>query len=152
MNEVCSFHFASLKPRFNKTFLASSILSSPKLKNWPVANRKLQIVTIDDVQRVIGKGDEKIQILEYAPKKLLFHVNSTEANIAVPILIKISYFPNWKAYVDGKEAKIYKASPYLMLVYGKGNIELRYEKLLVDWLGIIFTILGVIYILVEMIR
>ena len=91
----------------------------------------------------IGKGDIKIIETTKNHNKIKFNVDS---KVDVPILIKISYFPNWKAYVNGKETKVYKASPYLMLVYGKGEIELRYEKLFVDYIGIILTFIGFIVV------
>lgn len=60
----------------------------------------------------------------------------------VPLLIKEAYFPRWRAYVDGKPARIYEVAPSLMLIYGKGEIKLEYGDTLVDRLGKLITLLG----------
>ncbi|MCX6804303.1 MAG: hypothetical protein NTY48_07110, partial [Candidatus Diapherotrites archaeon] len=109
------------------------------------------IFTDEEIPRMIGTGKEKVTILEKSPtmEYIKFRVDS---NSAVPILIKISEFPNWRAYKDGKELKIYKAAPGFMLVHSNGTIELKYENTLADdlgnWLslaGVILVILGIIF-------
>jgi hypothetical protein len=54
-----------------------------------------------------------------------------------PVLVKVQHHPRWRAYhaESGKEIPIYRASPNLMLVEGKGEIHFKYavqnwEKLL----------------------
>ena len=71
---------------------------------------------------------------------------SVESDKKAPILIKVSYFPNWKAYENGKETKIYEVSPHLMMVYANGPIELKYEKLFIDWIGILGSLAGLIWV------
>jgi hypothetical protein len=46
----------------------------------------------------------------------------------VPVLIKISYFPYWKAYENGKEIPIYRAAPNLMLISAIGKVSLEYKE------------------------
>jgi hypothetical protein len=65
----------------------------------------------------------------------------------VPVLVKISYFPNWKAYQNGNEIKIYRASPDFMLVYAKGIVEFRYEETLADKLSKWISIIGLIILI-----
>lgn len=65
----------------------------------------------------------------------------------VPVYVKVTYFPNWKAYVNGRETKVYLASPYMMLVYGNGIVELKYEPLLSDYLGILLSAAAFIWLL-----
>lgn len=110
---------------------------------WFFSGRSNKILVNEEVPSYIGTGNEKIEMISATKNydRLIFNVDSKNP---VPILIKISYFPNWKAYSNGKEIKIYKASPYLMLVYGKGEIELKYKKLLVDYIGYALTLIGVI--------
>ncbi len=62
----------------------------------------------------------------------------------VLILVKESYFPNWKAYINGKETKIYEAFPHLMLVVGSGDIELRFERTLLENIALILSVLAVL--------
>ena len=70
-----------------------------------------------------------------------FHVDS---DVPVPIMIKESYFPNWKAYVNGKESKIYIAAPYLMLVVGRGDIELKFERSILENFSLAISALSVL--------
>ena len=107
------------------------------------------IVHNDEVPKSKGYGNETIEILEMSKRQdyLKFHVNSAGE---IPVLIKISGADNWRAYqIEGnsrREIKIYRASPYIMLVYGKGDIELNYEKVAVDYLGIILSLIGITWI------
>lgn len=99
------------------------------------------ILVNEQVPENVGSGNEKIEMLEMSPRQdyIKFRIYAKDA---VPILIKISHFPNWHAYQDGLPLHIFRASPYLMLVYGKGEIELKYEQLDEDIAGNILSILG----------
>jgi hypothetical protein len=92
-----------------------------------------------------GFGSEVIRILEKSPTmdRIKFFVESEKR---VPIYIKISYFPKWKAYQNGIETPIYKASPNFMIVYGKGEIELRYEETDIEKIGFLLSIIGLIWL------
>ena len=59
-----------------------------------------------------------------------------------PVVVKASYFPNWKASgADGP----YRISPNLMVVVPTSNhVELKYGRTGVDWLGIFGTLLGLV--------
>ncbi|MBI5700417.1 hypothetical protein HZC34_01050 [Candidatus Saganbacteria bacterium] len=95
-----------------------------------------------------GKNDS-IQIIEnsISPARLRFNILSDKE---IPVLIKISYFPRWKAYKNGRQIKIYQVAPSLMLIYGKGEIRLSYEKTFIDYLGIVFSIIGIFWIIKEL--
>ncbi|MBI2704220.1 MAG: hypothetical protein HYX32_02855 [Actinobacteria bacterium] len=59
----------------------------------------------------------------------------------VPVLVKTSYFPNWKA--SGAEGP-WRATPNLMIVVPTSNrVELRYGYTGVDYLSWLLTLLGV---------
>ena len=60
---------------------------------------------------------------------MAFFIESEED---VPVLVKHSYFPNWKAYSGGRALRVYRTSPNLMLVYGRGDVELVYERSLLE--------------------
>lgn len=70
----------------------------------------------------------------------LFTVDASEFSGPVPVYVKVSYFPFWRAYGEnGEELKIYKASPNFMLVYASGLITFRYLKPMYYYLGYIFS-------------
>jgi hypothetical protein len=59
----------------------------------------------------------------------------------VPVLVKTSYFPNWKATnAEGP----YRVAPNLMVVVPTGNeVSLRYGRTGIDWLAILLTVGGI---------
>ena len=62
-----------------------------------------------------------------------------------PHIIKMSYFPNWE--VDGAD-KIYLVSPAFMMVYPQQNsIRIHYGRTYSDILGIIFTAIAIISVI-----
>jgi hypothetical protein len=98
-----------------------------RVSRWFISDNVSRVYVDSEVPDYKGKGNESVEILEVSERQdyLRFRVDSDKR---VPVLVKISYFPNWKAYEDGKEIKVYRASPHLMLVYGKGLIEMRFER------------------------
>ncbi len=61
--------------------------------------------------------------------------------IGKPVLVKISYFPNWNA--DGADGP-WRAGPNLMVVVPtETNVKLSYDRSLWDWLGMLATLLGI---------
>jgi hypothetical protein len=60
----------------------------------------------------------------------------------VPVLVKTSYFPNWR--VKGAEGP-WRASPNLMVVVPTAtHVELHYGRTGVDWAGIVLTAFGLL--------
>jgi hypothetical protein len=58
-----------------------------------------------------------------------------------PMLVKASYFPNWKA--SNAEGP-YRVAPNLMVVIPTGkHVTLHYARTSTDWLAIVLTLLGV---------
>jgi len=65
--------------------------------------------------------------------------------IGKPLLVKISYFPNWK--VEGAD-EIYRVSPaFMMVIPNQENVRLYYGKTLSNYLGNLLTIIGALLIL-----
>ncbi len=62
--------------------------------------------------------------------------------IGKPHIIKITYFPNWK--VKGASG-VYQASPSFMLVVpNQNNVTIYYGKTAADNIGLLFSVLGVL--------
>jgi hypothetical protein len=71
-----------------------------------------------------------------------FDVDTTGA----PILVKTSYFPNWK--VDGAQGP-YRVTPNLMVVVPTSNhVHLHYGMTSVDYLAYLFTLVGIAFVVV----
>jgi len=138
-----------------KTNLIETLNYSPKIVKGDWLNASVHwfmtedikdgIIVFEDVQNFVGTGLEKITIQNISTlnDKIDFFVDSANT---VPILIKISYFPNWKAYSNEESLKIYRASPNMMLIYGKGEINLRYKPLLIDNISSIISILTTLWL------
>lgn len=61
--------------------------------------------------------------------------------VGVPVLIKVSYFPNWR--VEGAEA-VYRVAPNSMVVVPTANeVRLSYGRTSLDWLTIVATMFGI---------
>ena len=93
-----------------------------------------------------ASGAEKISLLSNSKSfdRFSFHIGSEKE---VPVLVKVGFFPDWHAYSSGKEIPVYRASPDLMLVYAKGEVDFVFEKspaekisLAVSTLFLIFTV------------
>lgn len=60
--------------------------------------------------------------------------------IGKPVLVKISYFPNWS--VDGAEGP-WRIGPNLMVVVPTDtDVSFSYGRTLIDWLGIVLTLMA----------
>lgn len=66
-----------------------------------IQNPKLKI------QNPKSKINPKTQIIDYQPNKIIINAYSPTNCILV---LSDTYYPGWKAYVDGKETKIYRAN------------------------------------------
>ena len=121
-------------------------------KNWKAASHywfenpdPRILVRAADLPKTTASSTDTVELIEEKiyPARIKLKVHAEEA---VPVLIKTSHFPRWNAWVEGKAAKIYQVAPSLMLVYGKGNIRLEYKATLVDQIGKLLTIFGIIFL------
>lgn len=61
--------------------------------------------------------------------------------VGVPVLVKVSYFPNWNA--SGAEGP-YRVGPNMMVVVPQDtHVELTYGRSMVDYLTVLLTLIGV---------
>ncbi|MBI2709199.1 MAG: hypothetical protein HYX34_05835 [Actinobacteria bacterium] len=88
-----------------------------------VREQRLPKVTVSDIR----SGDDSVS----------FRVD----RIGVPVLVKVSYFPNWQA--SGARGP-WRVTPNLMVVIPTSrDVRLSYGRTGVDWLAIILTLLGI---------
>jgi hypothetical protein len=69
-------------------------------------------------------------------------VSFTVDKIGVPVLVKVSYFPNWEA--SGATGP-WRVAPNLMVVIPTStHVSLHYGRTMTDWAGIVVTGLGLV--------
>jgi hypothetical protein len=62
--------------------------------------------------------------------------------VGVPVLVKMSYFPNWRA--DGAEGPYRVAPNFMVVIPNDTHVELTYGRTGVEWLSYALTLLGVV--------
>jgi len=99
--------------------------------------------TIDDLSKLPRDKIESDCYIKETIKRKEIYINTS--CIGKPLLIKISYFPNWK--VEGAD-KIYLVSPGFMLIFPeKENVKLYYGWTFSDIFGLLATIIGILIVL-----
>ncbi|MCX6804327.1 MAG: hypothetical protein NTY48_07235, partial [Candidatus Diapherotrites archaeon] len=112
--------------------------------NWLFSENLFHNIFADEqVPPYNGNGEENAELLEKSRTGEYMKIK-IDSNTPVPVLVKVSEFPNWKAYSEGKEIPIYKTSGYLMLVNAKGIVEFKYEDTWSDTLGNILSVVGIV--------
>ncbi|MGB3411395.1 MAG: hypothetical protein WBA45_09350 [Microthrixaceae bacterium] len=111
-------------------FLASSGPS-----NWP----RTTVAKTPDLKSTRRPNPEvKVSDLKITSDSVSFDVDK----VGVPVLVKVSYFPNWK--VEGATGP-YRVTPNFMVVVPTSNhVELNYGYSRVELLGWLMTALGVV--------
>jgi hypothetical protein len=66
--------------------------------------------------------------------------------VGEPVLVKMSYFPNWKA--SGAEGPYRVAPNFMVVIPTDTHVELTYGRTSVEWLSYALTILGVVGLVV----
>jgi hypothetical protein len=85
----------------------------------------------------------KVTRVHESDNSISFHVS----HVGTPVLVKISYFPNWQA--TGAIGP-YRVTPNLMVVVPTSrDVTLHYWKSSADWAGDTLTALGVVALLVS---
>ena len=98
--------------------------------DWP------RIESLDELPLVPLGEHDPVRDTEITNHSLSF----TTSAVGVPHLVKVSYFPNWKA--EGADGP-YRATPSLMVVVPTDeHVELRFERTWAEWFGIVLTIVG----------
>jgi len=92
----------------------------------------------------LAKGSEEITLLNFSPNFSMFSIDVDSA-AEIPVLVKVSYFPNWHAYSNEKEIPVYTASPNLMAVYAKGRVDFVFERSNLEIIAILMSLLFFIY-------
>ncbi|MEM4230354.1 MAG: YfhO family protein [Candidatus Pacearchaeota archaeon] len=71
--------------------------------------------------------NDNVKIIFYTPKKILLNAESRKKQF---LFISDVFYPSWKAFIDSKETKIYRADyafRAILVPAGKHNVEFRYD-------------------------
>jgi hypothetical protein len=136
------------------------------MKKWPRAiapenyPRAVRRWFLDGGREEIATFDESAQQSDTAIKGEIRNLRTSanrdrirffvKAEHPVPVLIKVSYFPNFRAYdAAGNRLPLFRAAPYIMGTVAKGLVEIRYQARTVEkisaglsmlfWLGIVLV-------------
>lgn len=85
------------------------------------------------------------RFIEHSPNKVVVETSLTEPGLLV---LGDTYYPGWKAYVDGKETKMYPANYVMRGVFapeGRHIVEFRYDPLSFK-IGAVITVVTLVFI------
>lgn len=91
----------------------------------------------------LNKESGEAKLLSYRPNKVLFEVDLN--NVAF-LYLSDTYYPGWRAYVDGKETKIYRANLAFRAIEvpkGKHTVVFKYVPMSF-YIGLVLTLLGIV--------
>lgn len=88
----------------------------------------------------IQTGTNPVQNIKETGDSIEFDVE----NIGQPYLMKISYFPSWKA--QGAEGPYLVSPSYILVVPTEKHVKLYFDYGWIDWLGIFLSLTGICYL------
>lgn len=107
------------------------VLAADGPKNWP------RVKNASDEPQRVAVDPVTVSNISQSDDRITFDVDK----VGVPVLVKMSYFPNWQ--VSGAE-KVYRVTPNSMVVVPtKNTVSLRYGRTPVDYLGLGLTLTGI---------
>ena len=128
------------------------ILARMKTKDFDPAKEVILEEVLDSLRSLeqyssSDSREEYSEIVKYSPGKVVI-----EANVGSPqfLVLSDSYYPGWKAYIDGEQAKIYRADYILRAVHidpGRHTIEFIYDPFSFK-IGAIMTLAALALIIV----
>ena len=104
---------------------AASILATLKSADFdPRAEIILEEPPPTELSGHATRTDDLVQITRYRFQQVSLRTESADDGL---LFLSDSYYPGWQAFVDGKEAKVYRANYAFRAVYlPKGNHEVRF--------------------------
>ena len=115
-------------------------------------------VVVDQTRREVNDKGEKTRVDVVVPAEAITPVTEPHAQVSnveineqslsfdvdqtgVPVLVKVSYFPNWEA--TGAEGP-YRVGPNMMVVVPTSNhVEMTYGRSASDYITILLTLVGI---------
>ena len=100
-------------------------------------SRNVDIVTpVDDIKSV-ALPVVNVSNVKHTQESVSFTVDK----VGVPILVRVSYFPNWK--VSGAKGPFRSAPNMMVVVPTEKDVTLRYASTAIDKIAYLFTFIGI---------
>lgn len=109
------------------------------------------VILEEDLHKVFNENKFDLNHFEMNPGKIVATFKLNEDGI---VTLSQNYFPGWKAYIDGKETKIYRANYTFMAIEspkGKHYLELVYKPtsfkygILIGYFSFVIVIISLLY-------
>lgn len=144
------FYRHSQNTTYPKVFLASNYEGPPNVdstdKNFEQINRQRRELIFQklfssgfDRQNVIlleepspispQFGESVVEIVKYQPEEVIVYTKADQPKL---LFLSDNYYPSWKATVDGKQTKIYRANysfRAVPLLAGEHSVRFYYESI-----------------------
>ena len=103
------------------------------------AKRDALVENPDFIKNKFEVKNSNLEILSYRNNKIILKTQSPNDNF---IVFSDTYYPGWKAYIDGKQTKIYKTDGILKGIYvPAGTHEIIFNFIPNNlWLGILLSV------------
>lgn len=96
------------------------------LRHEVILEKPIPDYLVNSLNSSVLDENSKSEITSYSANKVLIHTSSDSDSLLV---LTDSYYPGWKAFVDGKETTIYRADSLVRTIFvpsGDHNIEFSY--------------------------
>lgn len=111
-----------------------------KIGNEGEPGRQVDIVVPQQTITETALEPTKVSNIKLGTESVSFSVDK----VGTPVLIKVSYFPNWK--VSGAKG-VYRAAPNMMVVVPtEKNVRLSYEPSQLDRSAYLLTLIGIVFV------
>lgn len=107
-------------------------------------NKSVYLWEVPDVREIVTQGE--YSLLYWKPERKEFKI---KVNKPDKIQVKITYYPGWSVFIDGKKENIIKLDPFMEVIIpeGKHTVEFKYQPLSF-YIGILLTLLTSVSVLI----
>lgn len=109
-------------------------------------SRKVDVVVPAETINPVALPDVTISNYHMGDEDLSFDVDK----VGVPVLVKVSYFPNWK--VDGAKGPYHVAPNFMVVIPTSTHVRLHYERSNLDLFAYFLTFVGIGLLVVWRVR
>lgn len=162
MEKIGSYSIFEFEGSYNYIEIMDNLPVRYETKNW-IEDITKWYLNVENLARsvILDRGEKEIKMFKSIFKEDLSNVTTAPAagkgivsyekiendkitfettGIGQPHLIKVSYFPNWKAI--GAYGPFLVSPSFMMVIPRQSTVALVYTRAIPDYLGIVLTILG----------